>query len=48
MDMEVVNFLVEKGADILVGSNGALRQASKNGQFEVANFLVEEWRDIKS
>jgi len=44
--LEVVKFLVEKGADIHADDNYAFCWASKNGHLEVVKFLVEKGADI--
>ena len=47
--INLVNFLIEKGADILVKNKknrSALSYAVKNGNFDVAKFLIEKGADI--
>ena len=41
-DLETVKFLVEKGADIRVKDDGAVRYASQNGHLETVKFLIEK------
>jgi ankyrin repeat protein len=44
--LEVVKFLVEKGANIHADNNLALRCASKYGHLEIVKFLVKNGADI--
>ena len=40
--LEVVQFLVEKGADVTARDNSALNIATRNGYSEIVKFLVEK------
>ncbi|TIA01739.1 hypothetical protein D6C82_03433 [Aureobasidium pullulans] len=47
--LEVVHFLVDRGADIeLIWSGTALRAASENGHLEVVQFLLDRGADVNS
>ncbi|BCS83632.1 ankyrin containing protein [Cotonvirus japonicus] len=46
--LEVVRFLVEKGADIQADDNLAVRWASRKGHLEVVRFLVKNGANIQA
>ena len=39
--LEVVKFLLDRGADVNADNNYAVRRASANGHLEVVKFLLE-------
>ena len=46
--LEVVKFLVEKGANVHADDNYALGWASENGHLDVVKFLVEKGADVNA
>jgi len=45
-DLEVVNYLVEKGADVTADNNLNVRLASYHGHLETVKYLVEKGADV--
>ena len=48
MPLEVVKYLVEKGADFKAANNYPVRHASENGHFDAVKYLLEQSADTKA
>ena len=45
-NLELVQYLIEQGADIHVKDDAALRVAANDNYIEVVKYLVKQWSDI--